>query len=290
MKQNRSISDVEKHTKEEIGIENHKCCNMSGDYMEVKKGEKAAKEDCEEESEEEDWEDWEWWTNPLEELGDMVDTFEIEGLKGKTILDVGTDCVKPLYIALKYEPHKIIGITLNKPRFAGNIAEDSRLLTKTEIHFYTCDFLDDIKLTKILKKAKVEDKFDFILICKTLHHLRTGKCRANERGGEHRHREDEKCCIYEFKEEEIFERFFQYGEKVIVYEWYDPNEKDDDKVRGRGGYFTIEEWNQILKHLSKNYKVEVFRPIRCHLTENKLEKLKEKLRQVDYICFSVEEK
>lgn len=64
------------------------------------------KEDCEEESEEEDWEDWEWWTNPLEELGDMVDAFEIEGLKGKTVLDVGTDCVKPLYIALKYEPKK----------------------------------------------------------------------------------------------------------------------------------------------------------------------------------------
>ena len=258
--------------------------------MAVKKGEKTEREDCEEESKEEDWEDWEWWTNPLEELGDMVDAFETEDLKGKTILDVGTDCVKPLYIALKYEPHKIIGITLGKPRFAGNIAEDSRLLTKTEIHFCTCDFLDDIKLTKILGKANVEDNFDFILISKTLHHLRTGRCIANERGGEHRHREDEKCCIYEFKEEEIFERFFQYGEKVIVYEWFDPNEKDEDKVRGRGGFFTIKEWNRILKHLSRNYKVEVFKPIRCHLTKNELEKIKEKLRQVDYICFSVEKK
>lgn len=210
--------------------------------MASKKGEKEEREECEEEAEEEDWEDWVWWTNPLEELSDMVDAFEKQGLKGKTVLDVGTDCVKPLYLALKYEPQKIIGITLDKPPFAGNIAEDSRLLTETEIHFYTCDFLDDIKLAKIRNKVIGEDKFDIILISKTLHHLRTGKCIAGKRGSKHepskhkQHREDEKCCIYEFKEAEIFERFFKYGEKVIVYEYFDPNEKDNDKVRGKGGY------------------------------------------------------
>jgi len=257
--------------------------------MASKTCESKRKEDCEEESEEEDWEDWELWTDPLEELSDMVDAFEKEGLKGKTVLDVGTDCVKPLYIALKYEPQKIIGITLDKARFAGNIAEDSKLLTKTEIHFFTCDFLDDIKLAKILKKVNVEDKFDFILVSKTLHHLRTGKCRANKRGGEHSHREDEKCCIYEFKEE-IFERFFNYGEKVIVQEWFDPNEKDNDKIRGKGGYFTMEEWNKMLTHLSTNYKVELFKPIRCHLTKKELGRAIEKLRQVDCICFCVEKK
>jgi len=253
--------------------------------MAVKKGEKVERGECEAESEEEDWE---LWTNPLEELGDMVDVFEASKLKGKTVLDVGTDCVKPLYIALKYEPHKIIGITLNKPRFAGNIAEDSSLLTKTEIHFYTCDFLDDDKLAKILKKVNIEGKFDFILVSKTLHHLRTGKCRASERGGEHKYRKDEKYCIYEFKKEEIFERFFQYGEKVIVYEWYDPNATDDDKVRGKGGHFTIAEWNEILTYLSTNYRVELFKPKRCHLTDKELGNAMEEIRLRDDICFCVE--
>jgi len=259
--------------------------------MASKKGEKEEREECEEEAEEEDWEDWVWWTNPLEELSDMVDAFEKQGLKGKTVLDVGTDCVKPLYLALKYEPQKIIGITLDKPQFAGNIAEDSKLLTETEIHFSRCDFLDDIKLAKILKKVNVEDKFDIILISKTLHHLRTGRCIVADRcGSKHDCREDEKCCIYEFKEEEIFKRFFQYGKKVIVYEWFVPHEKDDDKRRGKGGYFTIKEWNRILKHLSKNYRVELFKPLRCHLTQNELGKVREKLGQVDYICFCIEEK
>ena len=260
--------------------------------MAVKKGEKAEKEDCEEESENK-VEDNSWeWTQGLEELGEMVDVFEVNKLQGKTVLDVGTYGIKPLYIALKYEPSKIIGISedLSPNSFASDIAEKSKLLTKTEIHFYTCNFFDDSELKKILKKENVEDKFNFILISKTLHHLRNGKCIASKRGAKHRCREDEKCCIYEFKEEEIFKRFFQYGEKVIVYELFYPHEKDEDKVRGRGGYFTIKEWSRILKHLSRNYKVEVFKPIRCHLTKNELEKVKEKLRQVDYICFSVEKK
>jgi len=53
------------------------------------------------------------WTDLLEELSKIEDAFEADSenrLHGKTILDVGTDCIKPLYIALKYEPDKIIGI------------------------------------------------------------------------------------------------------------------------------------------------------------------------------------
>jgi len=257
-----------------------------------KMDEKEEREDCEEESEEEDWDEgWEVWTDPLEELGAMADAFKVYKLQGKTVLDVGTDGVKPLYLALKYEPSKIIGITIEKPRFASDIAENSKFLTKTEIHFYTCDFFEDICLDKILKKENVEDRFDFIFISKTLHHLRNGECiAADRRGSEHTCRKDEKCCIYEFKEEEIFKRFFQYGKKVIVYEWFVPHEKDADKRRGKGGHFTVDEWSQILGHLSRNYKVELFKPLRCHLAKNELEKATEKLRQVDYICFSVEEK
>lgn len=258
--------------------------------MVSKLGEKKEREDCDEAEEEIEEEDWETWTTPLEELGAIVDVFEACKLKGKTILDVGTWGVKPLYLALKYEPRKIIGITLQKLPFTSDIAENSRLLTNTEIHFHTCDFLEDACLDKIKKKENVKDKFDFILISKTLHHLRTGKCIAGKRGPKHTHRKDEKCCIYEFKKKEIFKRFFDHGKKVIVYEWFVPHEKDDDKCRGKGGYFTMEEWSQILAHLERNYSVEMFKPIRCRLTKDNLEKVKKKLRQVDLICFTVEKK
>lgn len=53
------------------------------------------------------------WTEALEELSEIEDGFKIDGnfeLLGKTVLDIGTDCVKPLYIALKFKPDKIVGI------------------------------------------------------------------------------------------------------------------------------------------------------------------------------------
>jgi hypothetical protein len=102
--------------------------------------------------------------------------------------------------------------------------------------------------------------------------------------------EEEKCCIYKFEEQKIFERLLQLGSRVKIYEWFDPTEKDDDKVRGRGGYFTTKEWEQTLYHLSKNYKVEFFRPDRFHLEEEELENVTAKLKQVDCICFYVETK
>lgn len=121
--------------------------------MAVKKGEKAEKEDCEEESENKVEDNSLEWTQGLEELGEMVDVFEENKLQGKTVLDVGTYGIKPLYIALKYEPSKIIGISedLSPNSFASDIAEKSKLLTKTEIHFYTCNFFDDSELEKMLK-------------------------------------------------------------------------------------------------------------------------------------------
>jgi len=67
-------------------------------------------------------------------------------------------------------------------------------------------------------------------------------------------------------------------------------QKDEDKVRGRGGYFTVKEWRQIFSHLSKNYRVEFFKPLRCQLSEKELENMIAKLRQVDYVCFYVETK
>lgn len=253
------------------------------------------KEECEEENngedEEEDYSDI--WTDSLEELSEMEDAFEADEkhkLHGKIILDVGTDCVKPLYIALKFEPDEIVGIDeyLSRYSFASDLEQKSKLFTKTRIHFYDCSLFDKENLKKILRKEKME-KFDFVLASKTLHHLRTGKCIAGKRGSEHKCREDEKCCIYKFEEQKIFERLLQLGNRVIIYEWFDPTEKDDDKVRGRGGYFTTKEWEQTLYHLSKNYKVEFFRPDRFHL-EEELENVIAKLKQVDCICFYVETK
>jgi SAM-dependent methyltransferase len=237
--------------------------------------------------------DLDTWIDSLEELSEIEDAFEVDErdrLHGKTILDVGTDCVKPLYIALKFEPDKIIGINeaLSIYSFASDIEHKSKLLTKTEISLYDCNFFDEETLGEILRKVK-EDKFDFVLVSKTLHHLRTGRCIAKERDQKHKHREDEECCIYEFEEEKIFKLLLQYGERVIVYETY-PQGDDDDKVRGRGGYFEIEEWRQIFEHLSEHYRVEFIKPLKYRLTKSKLKEIESKFRQVDHVCFYVEAK
>jgi len=233
------------------------------------------------------------WVNSLEALSEIVDAFEVDErskLRGKTILDVGTDCVKPLYIALKFEPDKIIGISedLSIYSFASDLEQKSKLLTNTKINFYNCSFFDDENLKKTLGK----EKFDFVLISKTLHHLRTGECIAKKRDQKHEHQEDEteKCCIYKFEEQKIFKRLLQLGKRVIVYEAFYPQDDDDDKVRGRGGYFTIEEWKQIFEHLSTHYRVEFIRPLKYRLTKSKLKKIESELRQVDFVCFYVEAK
>jgi len=268
--------------------------------MSAKTDEKAEKEECaeeekkDEEEEEADWDDWDIWTDPLEELSEIEDAFEAhekDKLHGKTILDVGTDCVKPLYIALKFEPDKIVGINedFSLYSFASDIEQQSKLFTKTRIHFYDCSLFNEENLKKIIREEKIE-KFDFVLVSKTLHHLRAGKCIASKRGLEHKCREDEKCCIYKFEEQDIFDRLLRLGNRVIICEYFDPTEEDEDKVRGRGGHFTIKEWEQILRHLSENHQVEFFRPVRCHLEKKEMKNVIAKLRQVDCVCFYVETK
>jgi len=233
------------------------------------------------------------WTDSLGELSEIEDAFEADRknrLHGKTVLDIGTDCVKPLYIALKLEPRKIIGISeeLSRYYFASEIELKSKLL-KTEISFYNCSFFNKVKFRNILKKEK-DDVFDFVLVSKTLHHLRAGECIAKDRDPKHECREDEKSCIYKFEKQKIFKRLLDLGKRVIVYEAFFPHEEDDDKVRGRGGYFTVEEWKQIFKHLSNNYRVEFIEPLTCRLDEKELRTVTAKLRQVDCICFYVEAK
>jgi len=244
------------------------------------------------------------WINSLKELSEIEDAFEVDEnnkLHGKTILDVGTDCVKPLYIALKYEPSKIIGINEYPCSFASDVEHESKYFihASTEIHFHDCSFFDEQQLkvlgidksedNEVPEEDKKDDKFDYILLSKTLHHLRTGECVAKERNKEHDHIKNEKCCINRFETEKIFERLLKLGTRVIVYEYFDPTEEDDDKVRGRGGFFTSEEWNQIFERLiSEKYKVRFIKPIRCHLNKKEQERVSAKLKEVDLICFYVE--
>jgi len=240
--------------------------------------------------------DLESWTYSLKELSEIEDAFPTnkEGnLDEKTILDIGTDCVKSLYIALKFKPYKIIGISEELPWFASDLKNESGLFIKTKIRFYTCSFFNEETLRKILKQEKI-DRFDFILLSKTLHHLRTGKCVADKRNEKHKKKgkcpEDEKCCIYKFYPQEIFKDLLRYGKRVIVYEFYDSTIKDDDKVRGRGGYFTRNEWNEIFRKISRKYIVKFITPQKFYLDQKKLERIDSILRKVDGICFYVEEK
>jgi len=231
-----------------------------------------------------------FWTNSLEELSEIEKSFEADELHGKTILDIGTDCVKPLYIALKYKPDKIIGIDENLSySYAADIEQNSKLFVKSELIFRNCSFFNKVKLKEILTKENPQ-RFDFVLVSKTLHHLRDGDCIMKEREPDSNHicRADEKFCINRFNEKKIFKHLIELGNRVIIYECFEPSEEDDDKVRGRGGYFTINEWKRILEHLSENYKVELVQPLRCSIKKGEFENLKTILKQVDCICFYVE--
>ena len=248
--------------------------------------------------------DLQTWTDSLNELSEIEQAFEdkLHGnkLRGKTILDIGTYGVKPLYIALKYEPKRIIGINEEFRDYTADIKTKSKLFVKTEIKFYPCNFFNYVKLEKILTNEK-QKRSDFVLLSNTLHHLRTGECIAKERDQEnedscterkqkHTCQDDEKFCIYRFEEQKIFQRLLKLGKRVIVYEWFDASTEDNDKVRGRGGYFTIKEWKKILRYLAEKYNVELIQPIRCSIDKEKLENVAMKLRQTDCICFYVEMK
>jgi len=227
------------------------------------------------------------WTESLNELSEIEKAFETEKLDGKTILDIGTYGVKPLYIALKYEPYKIIGIDEELSSCAKSIEMNYKLFVKTEIKFYPCNVFNDEKLNEILDKEN-QHKSDFVLLSKTLHHLRTGECIARKRDPEHTCQEDESTCIYKFDEQEIFNCLLGLGKRLIVYEWYDPGKSDNDKVRGRGGYFTPMEWERILRHLSEKYRTVLIQPSKFSINEEGIEKVIEKLRQIETICFYVE--
>jgi hypothetical protein len=240
-------------------------------------------------------EDLKTWTDSLEELSEIEEAFATAGninLDGKTILDVGTDCVKPLYIALKFKPDKIIGISENLSvySFESDLKQKSKLLTRTKIRLHNCSLFDNEKLDRIMEKERMANKeFDFVLVSKTLHHLRTAKCVAKERDKKHKCLEDEKCCIYGFEEQVIFQKLLGLGKRVIIYEFFDPSATDNDKIRGRGGYFTTKEWKDIFKHLSGKYKVEFIRPQQFPLNKETLDRVDSILRQVDCVCFYMEE-
>lgn len=231
----------------------------------------------------------------LKELWEIEDAFknnenEKPNLLGKTVLDIGTDAVKPLYIALNFSPRKIIGITnkiaevTNAVFSAASEIEAQQLFTKTKIAFYNCNFFDEETLKRICEQEGIVEKFDFILISKTLHHLRTAKARNPK----HKCTEDENCCTCEFDEQAVFKRLLELGKRVIVYEYFNANEPDDDKERGQGGYFTADEWIRIFRYLSENYEVQLIKPKQFHISKTESQKIKILIGQVDTFCFYVE--
>jgi hypothetical protein len=240
--------------------------------------------------------DLETWTDALEELSEIKEAFETNGsydLSQKTILDVGTDAVKPLYIALKYSPRKIVGINEWSRPFVSTIEMKSKILSPTRIRLYDCSLFNKEMLNKILAKEAIKE-FNFVLVSKTLHHLRTGECIAHKRNKKHNCKEiewqgeTEKECIYGFKAQEIFDLLLGLGKRVIIFESFDPNEPDNDKVRGRGAYFTRNELTEMLESLSKGYRVRFVRPAKFYVTKQTLRKVATILKKVDDICFYVE--
>ncbi len=231
------------------------------------------------------------WTDAITELCDIEDAFKMNEkteMQGKTILDVGTDTVKPFYIALKYKPSKIIGITDGSFRpFALEIESQSKLLTDTKIRLYSCSLFDEITLDRIREKEEIRGRFNFVLVSKALHHLRTDECvEAHECPA------DEKSCKYGFNTASIFKKLLSLGERVIVYESFDDTEEDVDKVRGRGGYLGKDCLLDVLKCLSESeeYRVYLVRPQSFNLDKTTLDRVEPILRQVDCICFYVENK
>lgn len=229
------------------------------------------------------------WTDAITELSEIEDAFktnEKPEMRGKTILDVGTDSVKPFYLALKYNPSKIIGISeLYFEPFELKLESASKFLTDTSIRLYSCSLFDDVALNRIREKEGIRGKFSFVLVSKTLHHLRTDEC-----VGEHECREDEECCKYRFDEGHVFEKLLSLGERVIVYELIDTSDEDLDKTRGRGGNFTKNELLHVFKYLSENQKYEVkfIRPQTFELDKTTFDRVEPMLRQVDIVCFYVE--
>jgi hypothetical protein len=151
-------------------------------------------------------------------------------LSEKSSLDIGTDCIKPFYVALKFKPRLIIGIDEGLLATGSEIQRGTKLLTDTKTRFYNCDLFDEQKLNKIIAKEKV-GKFDFILTSKSLHHLRAGKCITKARDKKHECTQDESECIYDFEEERVFSKLLQLGKRAIIYETFAPCEEDADKTR-----------------------------------------------------------
>jgi hypothetical protein len=50
------------------------------------------------------------------------------------------------------------------------------------------------------------------------------------------------------------------GREPLFTSIFYPDAEDDDKVRGRGVYFTADEWKRIFGHLCGSYRVEFVRP------------------------------
>ncbi|MHA1380933.1 MAG: hypothetical protein ACTSRG_21410 [Candidatus Helarchaeota archaeon] len=139
----------------------------------------------------------------------------------------------------------------------GNIIQYENLVKKSQFDFIKQDarFINGLK-TK-LKEKEVEIPFDLLIISKTLHHLRTGKCIIQEEKKKWHFKKHMK--IFEFEPEKII-KLFKLAKFTLIWEHIEPNESDHD-IEDNGGNFTREEFKNFIKNLKvNNFTIDLISP------------------------------
>lgn len=153
------------------------------------------------------------------------------------------------------------------PYFRGN----SNTRKKNILHLIEADArykegLKDILTERLsITEKELKKYFNLLIISKTLHHLRSGKCQVhrkspNKKGINVECIKDPDSCVFEFKTDVLY-NLVSYGEKTLIWELIEPNFVDTDKEDGVGGHLTRREFWEILRDLdTKGYIIEFFFP------------------------------
>ena len=98
-----------------------------------------------------------------------------------------------------------------------------------------------------------------------------------------------KTAYTSLRKRKVFSKLLELGKRVVVYESFAPDEEDEDKIRGRGGFFSAKEWKRIFNHLLSKYEVKFIRPQLFLSKDEILSNLDLILREMDTICFFIED-
>jgi len=204
--------------------------------------------------------------NSIEEIGEF---------SGKIICDIGgTEIDAQLFVG--YQPLILIvinnGLLSHQKILIDNLNE---LYNNVKTQVVEKDFRYPKFLLKYISNncKEIEDRitdkrkaFDLIFLSKILHHIRGGRCILHNTYAETNDRNHDcdkksKDCILKFRIE-VIEKILQYGEKMLVWEQYDPYTKDNDKETAVGGHLSTNEWKDLLQKLYENgNNITFFEPI-----------------------------